>query len=148
MSLPTEIDWAHIKMGDGAEPEVFTMICGITDVTINQSANSSDRFVRDCTTPGAVPLRKTKVSGKQLDISGTGLSNADTIEDLNAALGKVKNYKIELYQDDGTDAGNLLGTYSGAFRMTSSNMSATRDGDSSGEVALASDGAWTYAAAA
>ena len=147
MSLPTEADFALIKMGDGAATEVFTTICGIQDVTVNQTVNTTDRFVRDCAKPGEVPNRKTKVNGKQLDISGSGLSNVDTIATLNAALGVVTNYKIELYADDGTDAGDLLGTYSGAFRMTSNNLSVPREGEASGDINLASDGAWTYAAA-
>lgn len=144
MSLPTEADFALIKMGDGAGPEVFTLICGIQDVTINQSANTTDRYVRDCATPAAVPFRKTKVNGKQLDISGTGLSNVDTIDSLNDALGALKNYKVELYGEDGTDTGELLGTYSGQFRMTSNNLSVPREGEASGDLNLASNGAWTY----
>jgi hypothetical protein len=148
MSLPTEADFALIKMGDGGGTEVFTQICGIQDVTVNQTVNTSDRFVRDCAKPGEVPFRKTKTSGKQLDISGSGLSNVDTIEDLNDALGKVKNYKVELYADNGTDAGDLLGTFAGAFRMTTSNLNLPRESDGSSEINLASHGAWTYTAAA
>lgn len=148
MSLPNEIDWALIKMGDGDGPEVFTTVCGIVDVTINETANSDDRFVRDCDQPGAVPFRFTRVSGKQLDVSGSGLSNADETVRLSDALGRVVNYKVETYKDDGTDAGELLGTYTGAFRMTANNLSTARNGDSSGEISLASHGQWTYAAAA
>lgn len=148
MSLPTEADFALVKMGNGAGSEVFTAICGLQDVTINQTVNTSDRFVRDCAKPGEVPYRKTKASGKQLDISSTGLSNVTVIEDLNEALGVVKNFKIELYAEDGTDTGELLGTYAGAFRMTSNNLSIPREGVASGDINLASHGAWTYTAAA
>lgn len=148
MSVPNEIDWALIKLGDGATPvEVFTVICGIQDVQINQPINTTDRFVRDCEKPGEVPNRMVRVNGKQLDISGSGLSNSDTIEDLNAANGRRNNYRIELYRDDGTDAGELVGTYSGVFVMTSTNLNLTREGDGSSEIALASHGAWTYAPA-
>lgn len=148
MSLPNEIDWALIKLGDGESPEVFTIICGIQDVSINQGANTSDRFVRDCDEPGAVPFRKTKVSGKQLDIAGSGLSNSLEEVRLNASLGRVENYQIETYRDDGSDAGVLLGTYEGPFRMTSKNINATREGDSGLEIALASHGEWEYTDAA
>lgn len=148
MSLPVEIDWALIKLGDGETVETFTLICGIQDVSINQSANTTDRAVRDCETPGAVPTRRTKVNSKQLDISGSGLSNTQEEVRLNAALGAVSNYQVELYREGPTDAGVLLGTYAGAFRMTSKNINATRDGTSGLEIALASDGAWTYADAA
>ncbi len=145
MSVPTEFDWLLIKMGDGATPtEVFTLICGIQDVTVNLTVNSNDRFRRDCTKPGEIPYRTTRATGKQMDVSGTGLSNAAGVTSLNAALGLLKNYKIEGYQDDGTDAGVLLGTFSGKYRLLSANMGAPRDGDSSGEVTLANHGTWTW----
>jgi hypothetical protein len=148
MSLPLEADFALVKMGDGEDPEVFTAICGIQDVQVNKSAQTSDRFVRDCAKPGEVPFRKVRTTGKQMDISGSGLSNVATIEDLEAALGVAKNYKIELYEQDGTDAGNLLGTYAGQFVMTTDNLTAALQGDSTGETNFASHGAWTYTAAA
>lgn len=147
MSVPTEADFALIKMGDGADPEVFTQVCGIQDVTLNKAAQSNDRYVRDCAKPGEVPFRKTKVTGKALDISGSGLSNVDEVDRTEAALGQVKNYKIELYAEDGTDAGTLLGTYAGAFRMTTDTMTVPRDNSASAQFNLASDGAWTYTSA-
>lgn len=147
MSLPTEVDFALIKIGDGGGPETFTQLCGITDVTINTQAQSNDRYVRDCSRPGEVPFRRTKVTGKALDISGSGLSNADQIAVLQAALGQVGNFNVELYQEDGTDAGTLLGTVAGAFRLTASNLTIPRDNPASAQVNLASDGTWTYTAA-
>ncbi|UPT53050.1 major tail protein [Synechococcus phage Yong-M3-232] len=148
MSLPTEFDFALIKMGDGATPtEVFTTICGLQDATLNETVNTNDRFVRDCTKPGEVPQRRVQATGKQTDITGTGLTNADNIADVRAALGVSKNYQIEVYQRDGTDEGSLLGTFAGAFVMTSSNLNVTLDTPGSAEITLASDGALTYTAA-
>lgn len=147
MSLPTEVDFALIKHGDGAAPEVFTLICGLTDATLNEQAQTSDRGVRDCTKPGEVPFRRTKVTMKSLDVTGSGLSNVDQYPLLRDSLGKVENYKIELYADDGTDAGNLLGTVSGAFRLTANNLSVPREGAASAQINLASDGEWDYDAA-
>lgn len=148
MSEPVEVDWALIKMGDGEDPEQFTLICGIQDVQINGGVNTQDRYVRICEAPGAVPARKVKVNGRQLDISGSGLSNTEEEERLNAALGKKKNYHIELYRDDETDAGVLLGTYAGQFVMTSKNLNTSREGTSGLDLALANNGAWTYTDAA
>lgn len=144
MALPTEVDFALIKKGDGAATEVFTLVCGLTDVQINQRANSADRYVRDCAKPGEVPIRKTRVTGKQLDVTGSGLTDIDNIATLTAALGKTGNYKVELYRDDGTDAGDLLGTLAAAFRLTATDLNMPRDGDATGNITLASDGAWTY----
>lgn len=147
MSLPNEADFALVKLGDGGAPEAFALICGLTDVSVNKAAQTSDRYVRDCVKPGAVPFRKVKTNGRAMDISASGLSNVDNIADLDDVLGVSKNYKVELYRDDGTDAGELQGTYSGAFVMTAANLGIPRDNAASGDISLASDGEWTYTAA-
>lgn len=147
MSVPTEFDFAVIKIGDGATPEVFTIACGIQDVTVNQVAQSSDRYVRDCAKPGEVPTRKVKFTGKALDITGTGLINKAHVATFTAALAKHKNYIVECYTDDGTDAGDLQGEFEGAFGMEAFNLSIPREGDGSAEITLKSHGAWTWTAA-
>ncbi|MAN86438.1 MAG: hypothetical protein CL555_06115 [Algoriphagus sp.] len=148
MSVPNESDFALIKIGDGEATETVTAICGIENVSINRTANTNDRFRRDCAKPGIPAVRRSRTTGKQMDITGTGGVDKASIADFEAALGIVGNYQIELYQYDGTDTGELMGTFSGAFNMTSANMSLDANGDSSGEVALASDGIWTWAAEA
>jgi hypothetical protein len=148
MSVPVESDFALIKVGNGATPEVFTAICGIENVSINRVANTTDRFRRDCAKPGAPAVRRSKTTSKQLDITGTGGVTKADIEAFDDALGVVKNYRVELYQYDGTDTGDLMGTFAGSFNLTSANMSLDANGDSSGEITLASDGAWTWTAEA
>lgn len=144
MTLPVEADFAIIKVGDGESPEVFTIACGIQNVSINSVANMQDRFVRDCAKPGEVPFRKSKSTGKQQDITGSGLTDKASIDVFLDALGVTKNYKVELYADDGTDAGDLLGTIAGAYKMGAANLNLQRDGDSTAEITLASQGAWTW----
>lgn len=147
MSFPVEADFALIKIGDGATPQVFTIACGIQDVTVNAVANTQDRFTRDCAKPGSIPVRKTKTTGRQLDITGTGLIDKAHITKFQDALGVVGDYKVELYQDDGTDNGTLLGTFDAAFNLTASNLSIPREGSASAEVTLANHGDWTWTAA-
>jgi len=148
MTLPVEADFALIKIGDGADPEVFTIACGIQNVSINSVANAQDRFVRDCAKPGEIPYRKSKATGKQQDITGSGLTDKASIDTFLDALGVSKNYKIELYQDDDTDAGDLIGTVAGQYKMNAANLNIQRDGDSTAEVTLASQGPWTWTPAA
>lgn len=140
MSLPTEADFALIKL-DGA------IVCGLTDVSLNQAAQSSDRYVRDCTKPGEVPVRKQKITGKSLDVSGSGLSNVAQIPALMSALGVLNDYTVELYADDGTDGGELLGTVTMSSKMTAFNLSVPREGDASAEITLPNHGPWSYEAA-
>lgn len=148
MSLPTEFDFAIIKFGDAGGPEVFTVSCGKQDITTNFGANSSDRFVRDCAKPGEIPYRKAKATGKQLDVTASGLTDTTAFANELDLLGSHVNAKIEYYADDGTDAGDLLGTVSANFLVTGLSIGAPRDGDSSAELTLASNGAWAWVAAA
>ena len=75
MSLPIEADFAVLKIGDGATPEAFTILCGLDNVSINRVANGADRFRRDCAKPGSVPFRRSRTTGKQMDITGSGALN-------------------------------------------------------------------------
>lgn len=148
MSVPTEADFAIIKIGDGGSPsETFAIACGIQDVNINRAVGTQDRYVRDCAKPGEVPTRKVKATGKSLDITGSGLIDKAHIDTFEDALGLTKNYKVELYQDNGTDTGTLLGTFAGTLMMSAANMSIPREGSASAEITLANHGAWTWTAA-
>lgn len=144
MSLPVEADFAVVKIGDGASPEVFTILCGMDTVSINRTANTSDRFRRDCAKPGTVPYRRSRTTGKQMDISSSGAINIPDIATYNAALGVTKNYTIELGQYDGTDAGTIIHEITGPFNLTAANSSVGDEGTA--DISLASDGIWTEAA--
>jgi hypothetical protein len=145
MSAPTEIEFALVKVGDGAQPtENFTVLCGLRDVTVNRTVNTTDRTTYDCDKPNAPGIRKVRVNGKQMDITGSGLTNAAQIPLVEATLGRHKNYEIDCYADDGTDAGELLGQYKANFVMTAANMNLTKEGAGSAETTLASDGEWDW----
>ena len=147
MSVPTEFDFAILKIGDGAAPtEAFSISCGKQDINLTFGAGTSDRYVRDCAKPGEIPFRKTKVTGKQLDITASGLTDKAQFGTEIAFIGHTKNVKVEYYTDDGTDAGVLLGTVAVNVAVTSLSVSAPRDGDSSTEIGMASNGAWTWTA--
>lgn len=147
MSLPTEFDFALLKIGDGASPEVFSISCGKQDVSMNFVANSADRFVRDCAKPGEIPFRKAKATGRQADVTATGLTDVSTFGAEVALVGTKQNITVELYADNNTDSGDLLGTVGMNALITALNIGVSRDGDSTAEIVLASNGAWTWTAA-
>lgn len=122
MSYPNEIDAVIVKLGDGASPEVFTTICGIENATLNETVQTNDRFRRDCAKPGQIPTRKVRVTGKQWDITGSGVANADEIVRLKSALGIRRNYQLVAIKYDGTDNGDEIGTFSGPGVMTARNI--------------------------
>lgn len=147
MALPVEADFAVVKIGDGATPtEEFTILCGMDSVEISRTANTSDRFRKDCAKPGSVPYRRSRTTGKQMDITASGAINIPDIETYNEALGVTKNYLIELGRYDGTDEGEIIHEIRGPFNLTSANSGVGDEGTAG--VTLASDGVWTEAAPA
>ena len=147
MTVPTEADFMIVKPGIGTSPVVYNAICGIENVSINKTVSATDRYRRDCATLGLPAIRKNVITGKAMTVSANGAANVSNISVFETLLGIVKPYKIELYSRDGTDTGALIGTYAGNFVMVTDNVSTDPNGNSSGEIALNSDGAWTYTAA-
>lgn len=146
MSVPTEFDFAVIKFGDGGGTETFAISCGKQDINLNFAAQSADRNVRDCNKPGEIPYRKAKATSKSLDVTASGLTDKAAFGTELGYLAKHKNIKVELYADDGTDTGTLLGTVACNMLVTGLTISAPREGTSNAEVTLASNGAWTWTA--
>lgn len=147
MAGPTVIDFGQILLGNGATPtEVFTPICGIEGGSVNQVANTNDRFVRDCDFPGRVPTRQVITTSRQWDVTGSGLANPPEFTRLNAALGVARNYRIVVLARDGTDAGKLLGTYSGRAVLTASNLAFAEEGGTA-EITLAGNDTLTWVVA-
>jgi len=146
MSYPNEPDFVTVKVGDGADPEVFTTICGIENVTLSKTVNTSDRFRRDCAKPGVIPTRKIKVTGKQWDASGSGVINTDEFTRFNSVLGIRRNYHFEFGRRDGTDEGEIIGVYEGPGLLTAANLN-MGDNEGSADLTIAGedDIVWTPA---
>lgn len=155
MSYPVEPDYVVVQLGDGASPEAFAIMCGIETAGVNQTVNTSDRFRRDCAKPAAVPTRKIIVTGKQWDVTGSGVINMAEFNRFNAALGARRNYRLLFGQYDAQDAtdtertGTIYGYYSGPGVMTASNISVGGD-EGTGEITIAgeNDLVWTTGAPA
>ncbi|MGO4170213.1 phage tail tube protein [Novosphingobium sp. YAF33] len=149
MSEPNSADFALIKIqtADGP-PAVLTLVCGIEGVTVNRTAQTNETYRRDCTKPNRPGTRKLRVTGSSWSISGTGSGNIDLEEEMTDAFGVRKTYAIELYRDDGTDGGDLMGTYGGTALMTTRNQTYSQEGAGTAEIALEGEGALTWTAAA
>lgn len=149
MSEPNTADFALLKIKTAAGPPVVrTLLCGIEGVTINRTAQTSERYRRDCAKPNRPGTRKLRVNGTSWSISGTGADNIDLEEEYADAFAVRQEYDVELYRDDGTDAGSLMGTYRGTAIMTTRNQSFTQEADSGGnELTLEGEGnlVWTAA---
>lgn len=61
-----------IKIGNGAEPEQFNALCGLTTRSFNMSANEVDTTIPDCANPSATPQRTAEPGIKNRTFSGSG----------------------------------------------------------------------------
>lgn len=136
--------YVDILMGDGAEPEVFTPICGITTRSFTHQINTNDIFVPDCADPEDRPVRRLNVTGEQWDLAGEGLHNLAQADMIRAATGITKNYRFRV----GRPAGSLVGTgyYEGPAMITNRNLGGNSGGGefASISLAIASDGEWVW----
>jgi TP901-1 family phage major tail protein len=86
-----------IKMGDGASPQIFSTICGITTRSFAMSSNEVDTTIPDCDDPSAV-VQKTSTPGIQdrtFQGSGKFVSGAAGTALADAArLGEVHDYQV------------------------------------------------------
>ncbi|GAM06326.1 hypothetical protein [Novosphingobium sp. MBES04] len=109
---------------------------------------TSETYRRDCTTPNRPGKRKLRVTGSSWQITGSGSDNVDIYSDIEAVFGVRSVYNIELYKDDDTDAGELMGTYSGTAIMTAHNQAMTDEAPGTIDITLdgEDDLVWTAAA--
>lgn len=137
--------YIDIMIGNGAGPEVFSIVCGLTTRTFTEQVNTSDTFVADCADPEDVPIRRLIPTGKQWSISGEGRYNRAQASVLRDAMGVTKNYRFIVSEPD-SDAVDA-GYYEGPAMLTNRQI-----GGSSGEsgafasssLQIESDGEWTW----
>lgn len=144
MARPTIIrgTYVTILMGNGASPEVFSPICGLTAKGFTAQVNTTDDFVPDCADPEDIPARYVTATGRQWDLSGSGLLNLDNLEDIIAAQGEVKNYRYVIGAPASSTAYN--GYWAGAGMMTNLQFGGDQDAKASIDVTIVSDGEWTF----
>lgn len=144
MALPDIVkgSYVDILIGDGATPEVFTPLCGVTTRNFTAQVNTNDVFVPDCADPEDIPVRRVNPTGKQWDLSGEGLLNLANWQDLDAALGTTKNFRFVVDRQTGTTG---TGYYSGPAMITNMQIGGVVGGGEYASVSLtiASDGEWT-----
>ncbi len=131
-----------LMMGDGAGPEVFIALCGISTRNFTHQANTNDVFTRDCALPENVPVRRAIVTGEQWDLTGEGVLNRSDLERIEAAFGVKKNYRF-LFTEPSDDE-VFQGYYAGSAIL--SNMTITGEDENFATMSLTfvSDGEWTF----
>lgn len=126
-----------LMLGDGAGPEVFTGLCGITTRNFTGQVNTNDIFTRDCADPENVPIRRVIATGKQWDLGGEGTLNRAQLAVIQAELGNVSNYRLVFTEP----ADDLVyqGYWEGAFMLTNLQITASDENFATISIQMASD---------
>ena len=144
MAYPNRVKprYVVIEMGNGATPEVFTPLCGIRTAGMTVQLNQNDDFLNDCADPESVPVRFTIPTGRQWDMSGSGVVNLDNLEQIMDAQGVTKNYRYSIGK-----AANQSGNeyyFAGPAVLGNVQIGGSEDNFASIDLTFVSDGEWTF----
>jgi predicted secreted protein len=144
MAQPDIIRGTYFAMGvgDGASPETFPALCGITTRKFTQQANTNDRFTRDCTDPEDIPHRRLIVTGKQWSLSCDGDLDRSNLATMQGAFGVTKNWRF-WYTEPAADL-VYQGYWEGPAILTQIEETGGDDAFATISVQIESDGEWTW----
>lgn len=116
---------AYIAMGDGASPETFPPMCGITTKGFQQTRATSDTVDWDCEDPDATPVTVRDAGATDWTISGNGLLHRPLLAKVQAAFdsGDPTNYRFVF--DEPTASQVIDGYYQGPGIITDLNITST-----------------------
>ncbi|KQX18421.1 MULTISPECIES: phage tail tube protein [unclassified Sphingomonas] len=86
----------YLAMGDGADPEVFSALCGITTKGFQQTRATNDTTDWDCADPDASPITIRDMGAKDWSMTGSGLLARSLLADVQAAFdaGNPTNFRF------------------------------------------------------
>lgn len=142
MSFPAIVEgtFVAIQVEDPANPGPPVTLCGLNSHTFTEQVNTRDRFLRDCATPGSIPIRGVAPTGKQWDLSGSGLYNRAQATLVSSLVGVTANYRF--YIGEPADDAVYASYWEGPAMLTQRQITGGDDGDVAAELTFASDGLW------
>ncbi len=135
-----------IKIGDGADPEVFSTLCGLTTKSITHNNATIDVTTHDCTTPDGQLWQEVLTGTRSMSVSGNGLFEDSAAEEALRALAfgtgvtdtasAIANFQVIIPD---------FGTFQGGFHVDSLEFTGENESGVTYAVALSSSGAiaWT-----
>lgn len=111
-----------IMMGNGATPEVFSPMCGITTKGFQQTRATSDTVDWDCADPDATPITVRDVGATDWTISGSGLLHRPLLADVQAAFDSSEATNYRFMFDEPTGGEVIDGYYQGPGIITDLNI--------------------------
>ena len=138
MARPTTLRGTKLllKLGDGATPEVFVAPCALTTKSFNRSAGVNEFNVADCDDPDAAIWTERVKSALSGTISGSGTLAKESLDLYEEYFAAQDSRNVQVTIDFPSDAR----TYTGAFHLTTLNITGEQDGLIQVEIELQSDG--------
>jgi hypothetical protein len=88
-------NYCDILFGDGADPEVFTQLCGLKNFSLSVTyASAFEEEDFDCADPEAVAQTLREVGAQDWSMTGSGLYNRSQGAALRELLGKSQNWRF------------------------------------------------------
>ena len=81
-----------IKLGDGADPEVFAQPCGMTSKSLTFSKNTGETLVVDCDDEDQVTWLERNAESLSASVSGDGVLAASSIQPW---WGRFREYRCD-----------------------------------------------------
>ena len=131
-----------VKIGDGADPVVYSNLCGLNSKSLTINNSSIDVTTPDCTTPEGALYTETLAGLKNVSVSGDGFFEDSTAE--------ARMNTVAMANDNSTDFQIVVpdfGTYAGTFRIASVEFGGETEGGVTYSLSLESSGTVTFTAA-
>lgn len=131
-----------VKIGDGADPVVYSNLCGLNSKSLTLNNSSIDVTTPDCTSPEGALYTETLAGVKNVSVSGDGFFEDSTAE--------ARMNTVAMANDNKTDFEIVVpdfGTYAGEFRISSLEFGGETEGGVTYSVSLESSGTVTFTAA-
>lgn len=134
-----------LKVGDGAEPEVFATFCSINaERGITFTAATNDQEIVDCENPDAIAWMVREKSNLSASITGSGVLDTGDVQEFYDWLTGDASRNVKVVVDVPSADGGVV--FTGAFHLTEFTITGNRGEKMQASISLSSDGAITSAA--
>lgn len=139
MARPTTVSGKNllVKVGNGADPEVFAAPCGLTTRGINFSKETNDTTVPDCDDPDLPSWTERDARTLAATVSGSGILAVEALPTWRGFFMSTDTKNCQIWV--GTS-----GYFEGAFHCTSFNVTGEIGNKVQVEIELQNDGEVTW----
>lgn len=131
-----------IKIGDGADPEVYSTLCGLNSKTLTINNSEVDVTTPDCVDPDGVLWTEVLDGVKRVSVSGNGFFE-DSASELRLNTVVMATPPVASLQVIVPG----LGTFQGEFFVSDVEWGGESEGGVTGSLSAASTGAIAFTAA-